>query len=321
MMKIKTSAPSNIALIKYMGKIEGLGNRPTNASLSYTLEHLRTFVEIELNSDLEDRWQPLQGDVFAKLDLSQKGQEKFLKHFHFLKEHWKIKNQFFTVKSANNFPSDCGLASSASSFAALTKAASLMFQEIQPLAGGLAPESLSPLSRRGSGSSCRSFFSPWALWKEEGAESVKLDLQLHSAVILLENGKKTVSSSEAHTRVLTSPRFQGRIQRAELKLKDLLDGLRNQNWKLCYEIIWDEFWDMHDLFHSSVPAFGYMTPECKEILQWMERQWKKTGHGPWVTLDAGPNIHLLFPYDELSFAKKYLEEFKRFQTVTSWGNS
>ena len=46
MSKWVASAPSNIALIKYMGKTDEQDNRPTNRSLSYTLNHLRTTVEL-----------------------------------------------------------------------------------------------------------------------------------------------------------------------------------------------------------------------------------------------------------------------------------
>ncbi len=41
------SAPSNIALIKYMGKVDTATNKPTNSSLSWTLNSLRSFVRIK----------------------------------------------------------------------------------------------------------------------------------------------------------------------------------------------------------------------------------------------------------------------------------
>ena len=100
-------APSNIALIKYMGKTDTVGNRPTNASLSYTLEHLRTHLELELLSmtDGEDRWEPLIGDGLTEIQLSNKGRERFLKHLARMKEQWKFSGSFL-VRSANDFPSD-----------------------------------------------------------------------------------------------------------------------------------------------------------------------------------------------------------------------
>ena len=76
---MKTSAPSNLALIKYMGKIEGVGNKPTNASLSWTMENLRTEVQLEQVKGA-DQWSGLNG-----LQLKPNGVEKVLKHFKFLK--------------------------------------------------------------------------------------------------------------------------------------------------------------------------------------------------------------------------------------------
>ena len=61
MKRIEASAPSNIALIKYMGKTSESGNWPTNASLSYTLEHLRSFVVLEPEGGEQDQWKPLAG--------------------------------------------------------------------------------------------------------------------------------------------------------------------------------------------------------------------------------------------------------------------
>jgi diphosphomevalonate decarboxylase len=75
-MKIQVSSPSNIALIKYMGKIPDQGNKPTNSSLSYTLEHLRTFVDVTLKTELtEDEWKPLKGFDLVAPELTQKPQE------------------------------------------------------------------------------------------------------------------------------------------------------------------------------------------------------------------------------------------------------
>src|ERR1700722_5583096 len=117
----KATAPANIALIKYMGKTAG--NLPTNASLSYSLPHLITEVRLSEIESATDRWEPLQKDGFS-VRLSAKGEARFLKFFGWLKQELSIQGNFL-IQSANNFPSDCGLASSASSFAALTKAVML----------------------------------------------------------------------------------------------------------------------------------------------------------------------------------------------------
>jgi diphosphomevalonate decarboxylase len=309
-MRIEASAPSNIALIKYMGKTEGGGNRPANSSLSYTLEHLRSFVVLEPH-DGPDEWAALEG--FPKLDLSAVGLKKYLDHFAGLKQRWNIPGHY-RILSANNFPSDCGLASSASSFAALTTAGFELARRHNPDLVFSETE-LSRLSRSGSGSSCRSFFSPWAKWENEGAEPVDLELQLEHAVLILESDKKLVSSSQAHARVSTSLLWNGRPERAERRLKDLLKAFHDNDWPAAYEVCWSEFWDMHALFETSRPSFGYMTPATFETLDHLRGIWRQEFDGPLVTMDAGANIHLLFRKDQIVNAGKWLADFK---TLRSW---
>ena len=86
-MKTIASAPSNIALIKYMGKTSTEANIPTNSSLSFTLENLRSFVQITKIEEAKDRWAPLKQEGLATLTLNDKGQEKFLKHFSMIYKH------------------------------------------------------------------------------------------------------------------------------------------------------------------------------------------------------------------------------------------
>lgn len=317
-MKQKTgSAPSNIAMIKYMGKIEGSGNKPANASISYSLEHLRTFVRITERPDLkEDQWQVLQGPIdgwtLEAIELSEKGKTKFLNHFAKLKDHAGVKTAFL-IESANNFPSDCGLASSASSFAALTKVAA----EILNL--DLNEKELSALSRQGSGSSCRSLYSPWALWRDEGAEKLETPYgNLLHQVVIVESGKKEVSSSEAHVRVTSSELFQGRVFRAEKRLMQSLEYMLTKKWKACFELFWAEFWDMHALFQTSQPPFGYMTEGSLTVLQIVENYWKKHQDGPWVTMDAGANVHLLYrPDQKVIFNEIRREISPKYRILTS----
>lgn len=311
MNSVLVSAPSNIALIKYMGKIEGSGNKPTNGSLSYTLENLKTFVRLTAIEGSQDQWVALVREDLQPLNLSEKGQQRFLKHLQNLKDKWGIQKSFL-VESANNFPSDCGLASSASSFAALTLAAAEMFQKMNPQPWGDDKKILSELSRQGSGSSCRSLFGPWALWQHEYAEPMGLEMKdMHHIVVIVEDSKKEVSSSEAHKLVTTSPKFVGRPERAEIRLKDLVHALRFNDWHMARQIVWDEFIDMHRLFETSTPSFSYMTEGSKAVLQDCEKFWNRWQDGPLVTMDAGANVHMLFRNDQKKTFAEYREHFAK----------
>ncbi|MFK8138451.1 MAG: diphosphomevalonate/mevalonate 3,5-bisphosphate decarboxylase family protein [Bdellovibrionales bacterium] len=320
---LESSAPSNIALIKYMGKKEG--NRPTNPSISYTLDKLRSFVSIEETTENLDHWAPLDRGFLINID--SKGQQRFLKFFAFLKKEFSIDGNYL-VSSGNNFPSDCGLASSASSFAALTKAcfelAKVKNKKILIEKGFLDTEAgpnwekLSSLSRQGSGSSCRSLFEPWSIWSEEYATDYKCAYQkLHHLAVVVESEKKLVSSSEAHKRIFTSLCNEGREARANTRLDSLKDSLENANWRKAFNICWAEFWDMHCLFETSIPSFGYMNSNTMDVLNQLRLDWDKQNDGPLVTMDAGPNIHLLYRTDQREIFEKHKSEFTNKYRV--WG--
>lgn len=334
------SAPSNIALIKYMGKVNHQDNLPTNASISYTLEHLRTFVTLERIDHLsEDVWEPLtlkdldnsdktlvpvltlKSIELFPLELSEKGKAKFLNHFRALKEIAKVSG-FFKIKSANNFPSDCGIASSSSSFAALTLAAMTEFQKQSSEKLDLSASNLSALSRKGSGSSCRSFYSPWCVWKTDRGEPIEIPYKhLHHIVLLLDKEKKEVSSSDAHKRVTTSPLFPKRMARIQERFESLMQSLQNKSWVQARQICGAEFEEMHQLFETSEPPFSYRSAKTFEVLQLLS-QWEKNNElAPLITMDAGSNIHLLFRSEDKELAEVYAKNLKPLEMMTSWGLS
>ncbi len=361
-IKVRARAPANIALIKYMGKVtESLEgdqdlrssiNQSTNLSFSYTLDHLRTVVVIDSGGDgdqesnqefnqgshpetnhefhrefHQDFWEPLLDPEFSyQVKLSPQGEKKFLNHFSFLKEKWNITGTY-RLRSANNFPADCGLASSASSFAALTKATALLAEQLG--VGGVGADSvkstrelqsqeLARLSRRGSGSSCRSFHEPWVLWDQDRIEPMTFSSPFHQLchqVVVVEAGKKEVSSSEAHGRVRSSLLYADRMRRTQLRWQELKTAMEKGDWALGFEICWAEFWDMHALFATSRPGFSYLKPLSFEVLNWVREEWNKYGDGPWATMDAGANVHLLFRIDQKQSRERLKSQAQQWGTL------
>ena len=274
------SMPTNIALIKYMGKHPG--NMPTNASLSYTSPDFYSTVTLACIEGGQDQF----GSCGA---ISHAGQARFLAHLRHVKEYFGYSGAFH-VRSRNNFPMGCGLASSASSFSALTSAAC---KAISDLLGVDFPtaKARATLSRLGSGSSCRSFFSPWCIWEDNHVRVADLPFSVDTHWIAVVSQKhKVIGSSEAHQRVRSSPLFSGRAERAYMRLQ----ALYHASWRDAFTLVWEEFEDMHRLFATSDPMFGYITPETRIVLDVVRASWDTLGDGPLVTIDAGPNVHLLF---------------------------
>jgi diphosphomevalonate decarboxylase len=310
--------PSNIALIKYMGKIKGTDrNKPTNSSLSLTLPNLLTRVEISKIVGDYDEWASLNSGEWTATPLSDRGRKRYLAHFEFLKQKMGIVGHFL-VRSANNFPSDCGIASSASSFAALTVATYELAKYQYPKMD-LSLLRLADLSRIGSGSSIRSFLGPIVLWNEQGISNTDIPYKnLIHQVIIVNQEKKAIGSSDAHERVTSSLLFQGRPERAEMRLSALVSALQTKNWAAAFQITWAEFWDMHALFSTSSPAFQYMSEQSLRVLNAVFKEWEVTGDGPLVTMDAGENVHLIYREDQMELALAEKNKWKaEFKVVTS----
>ena len=301
-------APANIALIKYMGKKDSDKNIPDNPSLSYTLNNLLTNVMLEKHPGKKDFWEPLAIPGALPFNLSAAAQTRFLRHLAAVKTYFNYAGGFI-VRSSNNFPHSSGLASSASSFAALTKCASLALSELtqQPLPT-IAIQA--GLSRQGSGSSCRSFFSPWALWDGEHVDAVELPYpELLHQVIVISHDEKEVPSSEAHQRIRTSAQYATRSERAKLNLKTLLLAMEKKDWATAYKTCWQEFQDMHHLFSSCAKPFSYMSDKTNDVLNDLQDLWQREGDGPIITMDAGPNIHVLYRLEQTDMARQFKQDY------------
>lgn len=291
-----------------MGKQDSQNNIPANPSLSHTLPHLKSFVELETVPYYKDQWEPLEIPGAKPFHLTHHAKERFINHLEMLKTFFNYDGHFI-IRSTNNFPLGSGLASSASSFAALTKCACLAMSE---LTHKDLPDNKTQanLSRLGSGSSCRSFFSPWALWDNEEVGSIELpysDLIHH--VIIISDSEKEVSSKAAHLEIETSPNYTMRPARARERLKDLLVAIKEKNWPQMHKLCLDEFIDMHELFNTSLHPFSYIDANTQKALDELESFWDEHQDGPLVTMDAGPNIHLLFRKDQAEMAKFYVQEY------------
>lgn len=343
MTQIIARAPSNIALIKYMGK-KAIGNLPENPSLSMTLSKLCTFAEVsvvESSKDIET-WVPEQPALgkYSESDLmfqvpvlKPEGIEKVLKHVRLLRAKcpevfspFQIKpraGQFhYQLKTANTFPQASGIASSASAFAAVTlSVAGAMasdFSEFQKvyLENMSFRRALASLSRQGSGSSCRSFEGIFVEWDAEATRTVESKLsELAHFVLLISGASKAVSSSEAHVFVKTSRLWEGRVARVEARLAQLKEALIAGDLGRVALISWGEAWEMHSLFHTATFPFSYWEPGTVEALRFLG-PFVNSDNPPIVTLDAGPNPHIIVrASDREEWRARLKERFPRFELL------
>jgi diphosphomevalonate decarboxylase len=321
---ITAKAPSNIALVKYMGKVSVEGNLPANGSLSMTLDSLCTLARVrrgraglQWNADLFSGHEKVGSFPAIVPALSENGRQRILRHAQrVLEEAPQVLAahglevrlpEGLELGAANTFPAASGIASSASSFAAVTwsVAASLVesFDEFQKAWSDSISlkRALASISRKGSGSSCRSMEGPFVRWEGEAAwrvDGVQLP-EMTDLVLLAGKEEKEVSSSDAHKRVLSSPLWQGRVERVAHRLEQVQSALRNGDFMALSNTVWEESWEMHSLFHTSKPPFTYWLPRSLELLRFLMKPESAVGLAPpVVTMDAGPNVHLLVPTAE-----------------------
>lgn len=334
-MIFSARAPSNIALIKYMGKSDSADNLPANPSLSMTLDGLHTVAEVTRTAGVREgvSWTPeLPHGLDARRGyvvptLGEKGVARIARHADRVRfaagellPHYGLRlvedletRHSFSLRSANTFPSSSGIASSASSFAAITLASAMAcaaepeaFQRAWSGEPGLR-RALARLSRKGSGSSCRSFEGPWVLWEDDGAAALPASMpEMAHLVVLVSSEPKEVSSSEAHERIRSSPLWHGRVERVGKRIQALRSALENAHIPEVARIAWTEAWEMHSLFHTCAEPFTYWDPGTLEVLRWVAPQ-VMGEDPPIVTLDAGPNVHFIVERSRADAWKERLE--------------
>ena len=304
-------APSNIALIKYWGKKDG-DQIPANASISLTLKNCvsKTQVQIEKGSGIEFLFDGKEKSSFLPKI------ESFLNR---LDSYWgwsqKVK---LIIKSENNFPHAAGIASSASGFAALASCLAEFDQCLWDYDQNEFLNQSSFAARIGSGSACRSMFSHACLWGDyEGSLQGKDDYgitfeELHpvfktyqDSILIISYQEKKVSSTIGHGLMKGHPYQQARYDQAKKNMDEILNVLKSGDLIEFNRILELEALGLHSMMMTSNPSFILMEPNTLSAIEKIREFRETTGHQIGFTLDAGANVHLLYPED----IKEIVHEF------------
>ena len=323
--KVHFSSPSNIALVKYWGKKEI--QIPQNSSLSFTLSNCKT----ETTVNYKKKTTPSNEFSFTFLFEGNPKPSFEPKIKTFLTRIYEqctfLKDFDFIIDSKNTFPHSSGIASSASGMSALAKCFIEIEKELgSPLNEKEMIEKASFLARLGSGSACRSLEGPITIWGEHAEIANSSDLyavpftgEVHEVfnnyqdtVLLVDKGEKQVSSTVGHNLMHNHPFAEKRFEQANDNLTLLKACLLNGDLNKFIEIVESEALTLHAMMMTSLPYFVLMKPKTLEIINliWEYREQTKTPLC--FTLDAGANVHLLYPnqYKEevLMFVKEKLAE-------------
>ena len=319
--RVGWQSPSNIALVKYWGK---RGKQlPQNPSISFTLSECcsETFIEYEkanrfgLSFFFEGKENPAFGAKIEKFLMDHQAFFPFLNQLH------------LKVESRNTFPHSSGIASSASSMSAFvmclleierllvgpsTGSRALVDSVPEPVEGPINMQKASYFSRLASGSAARSVFPAMALWgKTEAYEgssdeyAVPLENDIHSvfktyrdSILIVSGEAKSVSSRAGHSLMEGNPYAPARYAQACENIKNLLAALKSGDLETFINITESEALQLHALMMCSNPSFILMKPNTLRIIEAIRRFRNETQIPLCFTLDAGPNVHLLYPENE-----------------------
>ncbi len=304
-------SPSNIALVKYWGKSDP--QIPKNPSISFTLNncHTLTTLEYKKNEEPSDDYRfevifegKKRGDFKPKI-------EKFLKRIESYVPF--IRSYSFIIKTENSFPHSSGIASSASGMSALALCLMNMEKKLNPeITKEYFNRKASFLARLGSGSAARSIEGELVVWGEhrEIPESsdlygIKFPFKIHpdfrnyqDTILLVDKGQKQVSSTLGHNLMIDHPFAEQRFDQARKNISALTKILQEGNLKSFVKLVESEALTLHAMMMTSDPNFILMKPNTLKIIEKIREYRKQTGSDICFTLDAGANVHVLFPERE-----------------------
>jgi diphosphomevalonate decarboxylase len=300
-------SPSNIALIKYWGKY---GNQlPRNASVSFSLSKSYTETSIKYKS-IENKGLQLEYYFNGSRNLTFEAKlvlylRSLLPFFPFL--DWL----HLKVESVNNFPYGAGIASSASGVSALALGiCSIERNEFESLKSDHDfYRKASFVSRIGSGSACRSIYGGTALWGQlhyvsdsHNEIAIPFDSKVHSvfknyydSILVTDSSPKDLPSSAGHNLMNHHVYADTRFRHAEQNMKNLLPALEKGDQETFTKIVENEALTLHALMFSSDPGYILLHPHTLNIIKVLKKFRQETQTQFAYTLDAGPNIHLLYP--------------------------
>jgi diphosphomevalonate decarboxylase len=297
--------PSNIAIVKYWGKY---GNQlPRNASFSFTLTNAHTETYIDYSK---------QSNGKVSVDFLFEGKEN-LAFAAKIKSYLKniaefvpfIKDFHFKIESKNSFPHSSGIASSASAMGALSLCICSIEADIFGISHDQAlRQKASYLARLGSGSASRSlipYFSTWGKHPEIDKSSDLYATQtknlnavfksFHDDILIVSAKEKSVSSTAGHNLMNDNIYAAQRYIQANKRVKELVQVMKTDNVDKFGKIAEDEAMTLHALMMCSDPSYILMEPGTLQMINEIRSFRKRTGTPIYFTLDAGPNIHLLYP--------------------------
>ena len=168
----------------------------------------------------------------------------------------------------------------------------------------------SVLARLGSGSASRSVYGPIAIWGENDTVtqasnefaipfSEKIDPifnNYHDDILIVSKAEKSVSSRAGHALMEDNPYALNRFEQAHRHLSEIISAMQSGDLEKFGVIVEKEALTLHALMMASDPPYILMEPATITLINLIQNYRLDTKAPIYFTLDAGPNIHLLYPH-------------------------
>ncbi len=310
--------PSNIALVKYWGKMPG--QIPMNPSLSLTLDHAHTRTRISYNYEPSEN----PKELIFRFEGAQKTsfQDRIKKYLEAIATYLPfLKHTSLEIDTDNSFPHSSGIASSASAMGALAICLLNMEEKICGITEEKPFKKASFLARLGSGSASRSLIPEFAIWGASGAWPGSSDefaisagqinpsfKKIRDSILIVESGQKQVSSSAGHKLMETNPYARVRFQQAKLNMERIKSILREGDWDGFIDLMEEEALSLHAMMMTGKPGYLLMRDGTLEIIRKVRDFRKESGKHLGFTLDAGANVHLLYDAAHEKGVQSFIDE-------------
>lgn len=316
--KVTWRSPSNIAFIKYWGK-HGV-QLPLNPSLSMTLDNCYTETSIILTEKKNNK--PIEFSFSFEGKENNAFSQRIEEYLTLIQNRLSFLSRYkLVIESKNSFPHSAGIASSASSMSALALCLGTIEQRLGNNFNGEFYQQVSELARMGSGSAARSIFGEFSVWGKskdvEGSSDnygIKLTAPFHSdykclrdVILLVNSGQKKVSSSVGHNLMNNHPYAKARFSNAGNNLSKLLQAMVSGDFNSFATIVEHEALSLHAMMLTATPWYTLLAPNSLAIIEKIKDFRKTTGARITFTLDAGPNVHVIFPAEEDKIVKPFIE--------------
>ncbi len=308
---ITWQSPSNIALIKYWGKSEP--QIPKNASISFTLNNCYTTTTLEF-SKKKVASNDYSIEVIFENEVKGDFKPKILQFFERIDRYVPFITDYdFVIKTENSFPHSSGIASSASGLSALALCLMSIEKQLNPsISDDYFNLKASFLARLGSGSAARSIEGEVVIWGKHSEVvsssdlyGIKFPYPIHSnfknyndTILLVDKGKKQVSSTIGHDLMHNHPFGENRFRQANNNITRMSKILQNGDLKAFVQLVESEALTLHAMMLTSNPYFILMKPNTLKIIEKIWEYRKNNDSNICFTLDAGSNVHILFPERE-----------------------